>query len=76
MASKAKRSAKKTSKKSSKKASKRASGGTLIRWTSADDKALKQMVKQKISTKVMGQKLKRTESSVRQHVYKLGLSLR
>jgi hypothetical protein len=75
MAMKAKKSAKKSSKKSSKKA-KRASGGTLIRWTSADDKALKQMVKQKISTKVMGQKLKRTESSVRQHVYKLGLSLR
>jgi hypothetical protein len=75
MASKAKRSAKKKGK-GSKKVAKRASGGTLIRWTSTDDKALKQMVKQKISTKVMGQKLKRTESSVRQHVYKLGLSLR
>jgi len=76
MASKAKRSAKKKGSKSSKKVARRASGGTLVRWTAADDKALKQMVKQKISTKVMGQKLKRTESSVRQHVYKLGLSLR
>ena len=75
MATKAKR-AKKSGGKGTKKRAKRASGGTLVRWTPADDKLLKQMVKQKISTRVIGVKLKRTEGSVRQHVYKLGLSLK
>ncbi|MET0499722.1 MAG: hypothetical protein ABW106_15780 [Steroidobacteraceae bacterium] len=69
------KSAKKVAKKSVKRA-KRASGGTLVRWTPADDKTLKQMIKQKISTRVIGVKLKRSEGSVRQHVYKLGLSLK
>jgi len=69
------KSAKKVAKKGVKRA-KRASGGTLVRWTPADDKTLKQMIKQKISTRVIGVKLKRSEGSVRQHVYKLGLSLK
>ena len=78
MATKAKRSKQTGGKKGAKKSAKKGSraGGTLVRWTPADDKQLKQMIKQGISTRVVGVKLKRSEGSVRQHVYKLGLSLK
>lgn len=71
MATKAKRA-----KTKSKKAAKRASNGALKRWTAAEDKSLKTLIKQNTPTRVIGLKLTRTEGSVRQHVYKLGLSLK
>jgi hypothetical protein len=51
-------------------------GGSIIRWSSADDKTLKTLIKQNTPTPIIGLKLKRTEGSVRQHAYKLGLSLK
>ncbi len=48
----------------------------LVRWTSADNKQLKTLIKQNTPTRVIGLKLRRTEASVRQHAYRMGISLR
>jgi hypothetical protein len=48
----------------------------LVRWSSADIKQLKTLIKQNTPTRVIGLKLGRTEASVRQHAYRMGLSLR
>jgi hypothetical protein len=61
---------------SSKKAKAKAKTTKLIRWSSADDKQLKMLIKQNTPTRVIGLKLRRTEASVRQHAYRLGISLR
>jgi hypothetical protein len=48
----------------------------LVRWSSADNKQLKLLIKQNTPTRVIGLKLRRTEASVRQHAYRMGISLR
>jgi hypothetical protein len=48
----------------------------LVRWSSADDKQLKSLIRQNTPTRVIGLKLRRTEASVRQHAYRMGISLR
>src|SRR4051812_2285341 len=70
------RSAPSRTRQSSKKAKAKAKTSTLIRWSGADDKQLKMLIKQNTPTRVIGQKLKRTEASVRQHAYRMGISLR
>ena len=45
-------------------------------WSAAEDKTLKTLIKQNTPTRVIGLKLQRSEASVRQHVSRLGLSLR
>jgi len=49
---------------------------TTARWTADQDRTLKTLIKQNTPTRVIGLKLKRTEGAVRQHVQRLGLSLR
>jgi hypothetical protein len=49
---------------------------SIKRWTSDEDKSLKTLIKQNTPTRLIAMKLKRTEGSVRQHVGKLGLSLK
>jgi hypothetical protein len=46
------------------------------RWTADQDRTLKTLIKQNTPTRVIGLKLKRTEAAVRQHVQRMGLSLR
>lgn len=43
-------------------------------WTGADDKALKQLIRENTPTRVMGIKLQRTPAAVQQHANDLGLS--
>lgn len=45
-------------------------------WSSAEDKSLKTLIKQNTPTRLIAMKLNRTEAGVRQHVFRLGLSLR
>ncbi|WP_129648036.1 hypothetical protein [Peristeroidobacter agariperforans] len=45
-------------------------------WSAAEDKALKTLIKENTPTRVIGLMLKRSEAAVRQHVSRLGLSLR
>ncbi len=82
MATKAKRRSNGSS-----KAGRRAGSGTSKRaaststsarrdWSAAEDKSLKTLIKQNTPTRVIGLKLKRSEASIRQHVSRLGLSLR
>ena len=42
-------------------------------WTSADNRELKQLVKQNTPTRVMGLKLGRTPAAVQQHANETGL---
>jgi hypothetical protein len=65
-----------TSTSRTRKPSKKAKTTKLVRWSSADNKQLKTLVKQNTPTRVIGLKLRRTEASVRQHAYRIGLSLR
>jgi hypothetical protein len=46
------------------------------RWSAQEDRQLKSMVKQGVPIREVVSELGRTESAVRQHVYKLGLALR
>jgi hypothetical protein len=48
----------------------------LVRWSSADIKQLKTLIRQSTPTRDIGRHLGRTEASVRQHAYRLGVSLR
>lgn len=43
-------------------------------WTSADDRLLRQLVKENTPTRVMGLKLDRSPGAVQQHANDLGLS--
>lgn len=43
-------------------------------WTPADDKQLKQLIRENTPTRVMGLKLDRTPGAVQQHANDLGLS--
>jgi hypothetical protein len=43
-------------------------------WTPAQDKQLKQLVKENTPTRVMGLKLGRTADAVQQHANEIGLS--
>ncbi|MFO7304670.1 MAG: hypothetical protein C0P74_004035 [Gammaproteobacteria bacterium] len=72
-AAKAAKTAKKTS---VKKKTARASSGRQNRWTPQEDRTLRTMVKQGYAIRDIVATLGRTESAVRQHVYKLGLTLR
>jgi len=65
-----------TSTSRTRKTSKKAKTTKLIRWSSADNKQLKTLIKQNTPTRVIGLKLRRTEASVRQHAYRMGVSLR
>jgi hypothetical protein len=58
------------------KTAKGTSGDGLRRWSAEEDKSLKTFIKQNTPTRLIAMKLKRTEGSVRQHVGKLGLSLK
>jgi hypothetical protein len=69
MATKAKRS-KTSSKKKSSKATSR------VRWTSANDRTMKGLIKQQTPARAIAKELDRTEAAVRQRIHKLGLSLR
>jgi hypothetical protein len=51
-------------------------GNEVRRWSPEEDKGLKTLIKQNTPTRLIAMKLKRTEGSVRQHVGKLGLSLK
>jgi hypothetical protein len=75
MATKAKRSKTPAPKKSAKKSPKKSST-SRIRWTSADDRMMKGMIKEQTPARAIATKLKRTEAAVRQRIHKLGLSLR
>ncbi|MFL6549834.1 MAG: hypothetical protein ACJ8OJ_14140 [Povalibacter sp.] len=57
-------------------AAKKGKTSKLVRWSSDDVKQLKTLIKQNTPTRVIGVKLRRTEASVRQHAFRLGLSLR
>lgn len=46
------------------------------RWSAQEDRQLRTMVKQGYPIRQVVSELGRTESAVRQHVYKLGLALR
>ncbi len=43
-------------------------------WTGADEKLLRQLIRENTPTRVMGIKLERTPASVQQHANDLGLS--
>jgi hypothetical protein len=58
------------------KTAKGSGGDGLRRWSAEEDKSLKTFIKQNTPTRLIAMKLKRTEGSVRQHVGKLGLSLK
>ena len=51
-------------------------GGTQGRWSAQEDRQLKQLVKSGTPVREIVSQLGRTESAVRQHVYKLGMALR
>src|SRR3954447_18071595 len=57
-------------------AAKKGKMSKLVRWSSDDVKQLKTLIKQNTPTRVIGVKVRRTEASVRQHAFRLGLSLR
>ena len=65
-----------TSTSRTRKTSKKGKTTKLVRWSSADNKQLKTLIKQNTPTRVIGLKLRRTEASVRQHAYRMGVSLR
>lgn len=71
MATKAKRSKTPASKKSAKKTS-----TSRIRWTPANDRTMKAMIKEQTPARAIATELDRTEAAVRQRIHKLGLSLR
>jgi hypothetical protein len=75
MASKAKRSTRTTTN-SSRKTSNSTADGASRRWSTDEDKNLKTLIRQNTPTRLIAMKLKRTEGSVRQHVGRLGLSLK
>lgn len=54
----------------------RASSDRQDRWSAQEDRQLRTMVKQGHSIRDVVSELGRSESAVRQHVYKLGLALR
>jgi len=74
MATKTKTSKKKKTTRS--KVAEGASGEGVRRWSPEEDKSLKTFIKQNTPTRLIAMKLSRTEGSVRQHVGKLGLSLK
>ena len=77
MATKAKRSKTPASKKSAKGAkSAKKTSTSRIRWTGADDRMMKGMIKQQTPARAIATELDRTEAAVRQRIHKLGLSLR
>jgi hypothetical protein len=76
MARKQSRTSTSRTRKASKKAKAKTKTTKLVRWSSADIKQLKTLIKQNTPTRVIGLKLGRTEASVRQHAYRMGLSLR
>lgn len=45
-------------------------------WSSADDQALRRLVKENTPTRVMGLKLGRTEGAVESHASEIGVSLK
>lgn len=45
-------------------------------WSSADDKALRQLAKENTPTRVMGLKLGRTPGAVQSHASEIGVSLK
>lgn len=51
-------------------------GDTKRRWTRDEEKALKQLARQNTPTRVIGEKLGRTEYSVRSKASELSISLR
>ncbi len=51
-------------------------GEKLVRWSPQDDRELRALVRKSIPAREMSERLGRTESAVRQHAHKLGLSLR
>lgn len=58
------------------KKSARASSDRQNRWSAQEDRTLRTMVKQGYPIREVVAELGRSESAVRQHVYKLGLALR
>lgn len=46
------------------------------RWSARDDRELKGLIRKNMPARDIGARLGRTASAVRQHVHKLGLSLR
>lgn len=54
----------------------RASSDRQDRWSAQEDRQLRTMVKQGYPIREVVSQLGRSESAVRQHVYKLGLALR
>lgn len=54
----------------------RAASDRQNRWTAQEDRQLRTMVRQGYPIRDVVEALGRTESAVRQHVYKLGLTLR
>jgi DNA-binding NarL/FixJ family response regulator len=54
----------------------RAGNDRQDRWSAQEDRQLRTMVKQGHSIRDVVSELGRSESAVRQHVYKLGLALR
>jgi DNA-binding NarL/FixJ family response regulator len=65
-----------TARGSAKKSARRASSDRQNRWSTQEDRQLRTMVKQGASIRDVVAEVGRTESAVRQHVYKLGLALR
>lgn len=51
-------------------------GGTQGRWSAQEDRQLRTLVRQRTPVREIVSQLGRTESAVRQHVYKLGMALR
>jgi hypothetical protein len=57
-------------------AKKKSSATSRVRWTSQNDREMKQMIKAQTPARAIAKQLDRTEAAVRQRIHKLGLSLR
>jgi hypothetical protein len=65
-----------TKKRSKTPAKKKSSATSRVRWTSQNDREMKQMIKAQTPARAIAKQLDRTEAAVRQRIHKLGLSLR
>ncbi len=57
-------------------AKKKSSATSRVRWTSANDREMKALIKGQTPARAIAKQLDRTEAAVRQRIHKLGLSLR
>lgn len=57
-------------------AKKKSSATSRVRWTPANDREMKSLIKAQTPARAIAKQLDRTEAAVRQRIHKLGLSLR